>query len=155
MTSTIAHIVTYGSGRSGTENIHQGISDLTEMTSSHRFAARARDILHFLAAYWGVEVEWKDVDGRNPLALCRPQSTSSNYFCPNVGNVDMKSSFRTGTMAHGGEEDNPMFWPFPMQGRPFLGLGEELRRAGFEVLGQVTEVFHDRMMHGGVVGLEG
>jgi len=58
-------------------------------------------------------------------------------------------------MAHGGEEDNPMFWPFPMQGRPFLGLGEELRRAGFEVLGQVTEVFHDRMMHGGVVGLEG
>ncbi|OIW30481.1 hypothetical protein CONLIGDRAFT_574758 [Coniochaeta ligniaria NRRL 30616] len=30
------------------------------------------------------------------------------------------------------ESDNPLFWPFPMQGRPLLPTGDRLREAGFE-----------------------
>jgi hypothetical protein len=31
-------------------------------------------------------------------------------------------------------EDNPLFWPFPMQRRPLLPTGKELHEAGFELL---------------------
>lgn len=32
------------------------------------------------------------------------------------------------------ETDNPLFWPFPMQGRPIIASGDKLREAGFELL---------------------
>ncbi|KAB5546853.1 fungal-specific transcription factor domain-containing protein [Coniochaeta sp. 2T2.1] len=35
--------------------------------------------------------------------------------------------FREGT-------ENPLFWPFPMQGRPIIASGEKLREAGFEYI---------------------
>jgi hypothetical protein len=30
--------------------------------------------------------------------------------------------------------ENPIFWPFPMQGCPMLPTGDKLREAGFELL---------------------
>ena len=30
--------------------------------------------------------------------------------------------------------ENPLFWPFPMQGRPILPVGKELKEAGFEMI---------------------
>lgn len=32
------------------------------------------------------------------------------------------------------EPDNPLFWPFPMQGRPLIPSGDKLSQAGFEFL---------------------
>lgn len=32
------------------------------------------------------------------------------------------------------DDNNPLFWPFPMQGRPLLPVGKELHEAGFEML---------------------
>jgi hypothetical protein len=145
LTSTIGHVVTHGSGRSGAERIHQGISDLTEMTSSHLFAHRARDILQFLAAHWEVDVVWKDGQNRDYKKLCKPRSTSLNLFTPNIENLDMMSSFRLGSTAKGGaeEENNPLFWPFPMQGRPLLETREGmLGKTGFELLRDVFPEDH-------------
>ena len=131
LTSTIAHLVTHGSGLSGPQQLTQGIADLTEMTRSHGFAVHARDILVFLAAHWEVEVKWTDGEGRDHKALCRPRSMRTNQFCPNIENIDTKSTFRLRTEDEEDEEENPLFWPFPMQGRPLLGLGPLLREAGF------------------------
>jgi len=33
-----------------------------------------------------------------------------------------------------GALENPLFWPFPMQGRPMLPVGKELEEAGFEMI---------------------
>ncbi|KAB5581168.1 hypothetical protein GE09DRAFT_1085369, partial [Coniochaeta sp. 2T2.1] len=30
--------------------------------------------------------------------------------------------------------ENPLFWPFPTQGRPIIHSGDKLREAGFELL---------------------
>lgn len=137
LASTISHLVTHGSGATGPEHLHQGISDLSEMTSSHRFAMRARDILHFLAEHWEVEIVWTDGVGRDHKAACGPRSTSLNQFCPNIEDLDAKSSFRLGPRKEGEEakEGGDMFWPFPLQGRPLLGSGVVLlEEAGFRVL---------------------
>ncbi|KAI1391792.1 nitrogen assimilation transcription factor nirA [Hypoxylon trugodes] len=40
-----------------------------------------------------------------------------------------------GPMAHSAKSlENPLFWPFPMQGRPMLPEGKELEKAGFRPL---------------------
>lgn len=137
LTSTISHIVAFGSGHAGPERIHQGISDLTEMTGSHRFAARARDILRFLAAHWEVDVKLADSHGQDdPKTLSRPRSTSLNYFCPNIESLDMKSSFRLNTATPLRPEEDLLFWSFPLQGRPLMDLGSKLRESGFVYVGQ-------------------
>jgi hypothetical protein len=33
----------------------------------------------------------------------------------------------------GDVEENPLFWPFPLQGRPLLGVGDMLEKVGFAV----------------------
>ncbi|KAI1445488.1 fungal-specific transcription factor domain-containing protein [Annulohypoxylon stygium] len=52
---------------------------------------------------------------------------------------DPSPSFRprtgTGPMAHTAQSlENPLFWPFPMQGRPMLPEGKQLEEAGFRPL---------------------
>ncbi|KAF5490009.1 Nitrogen assimilation transcription factor nit-4 [Colletotrichum siamense] len=142
----------------GVEAIKQGIRDLEEMAPCHHFAEQALNILRYLAKKWGLEVDM----GSTPTSdaeyaqLARPYTSSLNFFAPNVLEDDficvwggglgsgeaMESKAAAGT---GSQEspsvsraaqimENPLFWPFPMQGRPMLPTGRELKEAGFERL---------------------
>ncbi|KAJ0279367.1 hypothetical protein COL940_006777 [Colletotrichum noveboracense] len=142
----------------GVEAIKQGIRDLEEMAPCHHFAEQALNILRYLAKKWGLEVDM----GSTPTSdaeyaqLARPYTSSLNFFTPNVLEDDficvwggglgsgeaMESKAAAGT---GSQEspsvsraaqimENPLFWPFPMQGRPMLPTGRELKEAGFERL---------------------
>jgi hypothetical protein len=130
MAASITHLVTLGTGRSGPENLQQGVADLKTMAACHGSASRARDILRFLAGHWKIEVTIEDEDGADLAMVCKPQTTSFNQFCPNIDSQDMKSTIKPVQS----EEENPLFWPFPMQGRPLLGTGDELKQAGFRTL---------------------
>ena len=133
LTSSITHLVTLGISGGGSENILQGISDLKVMTGCHGFAQRAREVLTFFADDWGIQVSKADDDDEEPGAkidpktLGRPRSASSNFFSPNV---DMKHII-DGIKSLERSYRNPLFWPFPLQGRPLLG---EVEEAGFQLL---------------------
>ncbi|KAH8884399.1 hypothetical protein GQ53DRAFT_399706 [Thozetella sp. PMI_491] len=144
------------------EAISQGIADLTEMAPCHHFAEQALNILRYLAKKWDIEVEIKRGTGDEGAVLdsddeddgtTRPVTSSLNFFAPNVQESDFISSFTTGAppdgsvgaesragVATGGLRsmgnamENPLFWPFPMQGRPLLPTGQMLKEAGFELL---------------------
>lgn len=142
LTSSITHLVTLGRSQTGSEKVHQGIADLRVMRSSHGFASRALDILRFLVVHWAIDHKFNDENTDDDydeeekkdehILRCKPSSTSLNQFCPNIGNADL--------LGHIGpvqsDDENPLFWPFPMQGRPMLGVSprEELEKAGFRVL---------------------
>lgn len=75
----------------------------------------------------------------------RPVTSSLNFFAPNVRQQDYISTFGSAMpapigsssppLARTGEAmENPLFWPFPMQGRPMLPMGDMLKEAGFELL---------------------
>jgi hypothetical protein len=130
LAASITHLVVFGTGRGGPEQLHQGIADLKTMAVCHGFATQARDILRFLADHWQVDVALDQSDGGDPEVACRPQSTSLNQFCPNIESIYMISRI-TPLQSH---EENPLFWPFPMQGRPLIGIGVELELAGFRSL---------------------
>ncbi|KAK2007595.1 fungal-specific transcription factor domain-containing protein [Colletotrichum eremochloae] len=140
------------------EAIKQGIRDLEEMAPCHHFAEQALNILRYLAKKWNLDV---DMGERSPTDaeyahLVRPYTSSLNFFAPNVieddficawgGSTD-EAEVPNSTTAMGakGTEpgkpsvsraakvlENPLFWPFPMQGRPMLPTGRELKEAGFE-----------------------
>ncbi|KAL0937828.1 nitrate assimilation regulatory protein [Colletotrichum truncatum] len=136
------------------EAIKQGIRDLEEMAPCHHFAEQALNILRYLANKWGMEVEM----GQTPRSdaeyahLVRPYTSSLNFFAPNVIEDDFicvwggggdESGASKAAMPSGGQGgepvsraarvmENPLFWPFPMQGRPMLPTGRELEEAGFE-----------------------
>lgn len=131
LTSSIAHLVTVGNSRGGPEHLRQGIADLKEMTGCHGFAARALDILRYLVFHWNVNISLDDegVGELDMKKLCRPSSTSLNQFCPNIASVDIVSAIGPAK-----NNDNPLFWPFPLQGRPLLGVGPLLEGAGFKLL---------------------
>jgi hypothetical protein len=130
-----------------TDAITQGIADLTEMAPCHHFAEQALNILRYLAKKWDIDV---GIDaGKLPLddydRLVKPYTSSLNFFAPNVqvddficnwgptqpvaGSGDMSVAQSAGDIL-----ENPLFWPFPMQGRPMLPTGKELEQAGFEKL---------------------
>ncbi|KAM0265349.1 hypothetical protein ACHAQJ_000190 [Trichoderma viride] len=129
------------------EALSQGIADLTEMAPCHHFAEQALNILRYLAKKWDIDV---NVDGDKVPPddadnLVRPYSSSLNFFAPNVQEsdfmcgwgpspemVDTLQAPSTKKSAEMGE--NPLFWPFPMQGRPILPTGKELEQAGFAIL---------------------
>jgi hypothetical protein len=134
LTSSIAHVVTLGTSRAGPELLHQGVQDLKEMRNCHGFAIRALDILHYLVRHWEVDqpidfLQDDTLQQRDFKTLCRPSSTSMNQFCPNIASVDIINGI--GPVAQG---ENPLFWPFPLQGRPLLDIGTKLEKAGFSVL---------------------
>jgi len=144
LTSSITHLVTLGTAGGGPSQVHQGISDLKVMSGCHGFSRRARDILIFLAHHWQVDVVInQEDDGKpdvvkvehnaekvDPKTLGRPRSTSTNLFAPNVQSEDMVNGIKPATMYQ-----SPLFWPFPMQGRPLLGTGEEMEKSGFRIMG--------------------
>ena len=75
------------------------------------------------------EVEGKEREGKSRKELCRAKSTSLNQFCPNIESVDVVNG-----IGRVGEGDNPLFWPFPLQGRPLLDVGSSLEKGGFKLL---------------------
>ncbi|KAF0642682.1 hypothetical protein FPSE5266_05593 [Fusarium pseudograminearum] len=130
------------------EAITQGISDLTEMAPCHQFAEQALNILRYLAVKWNIDVE-NNVDkltAEEYDRLVLPQTGSLNFFSPNMRHGDITcqwgtENFMPGTPKQspsvqkvGDSLENPLFWPFPMQGRPILPDGLELEHAGFSIL---------------------
>ncbi|KAK7428078.1 hypothetical protein QQZ08_005317 [Neonectria magnoliae] len=126
------------------DSIRQGIDDLTEMAPCHRFAEQALNILRHLAQKWDIDV---DINGDTLTPeeydrLVKPKTGSLNFFAPNMREADIMCQWGTGKTTAGGDEtpsvtktadsmENPLFWPFPMQGRPILPDGKELEDAGF------------------------
>ncbi|KAF4472821.1 hypothetical protein FALBO_279 [Fusarium albosuccineum] len=129
------------------ESITQGIQDLTEMAPCHHFAEQALNILRYLAQKWDIEV---GINGDKLSAeeydrLVKPHTGSLNFFAPSVREGDIMCHWGTGQFMAGGAEtqgvqktgdsmENPLFWPFPMQGRPILPSGKELEQAGFTLI---------------------
>ncbi|KAK3996365.1 fungal-specific transcription factor domain-containing protein [Cladorrhinum sp. PSN332] len=144
-----------------TDAISRGIADLTEMAPCHHFAEQALNILKYLAKKWNIDVEIKTAPGEGPppaepdrLAdTTRPLTNSLNFFAPNFDEADFDCAWpgKTGTgtgadtSSGSGSQppgaanadkimENPLFWPFPMQGRPMLASGKALEEAGFALL---------------------
>lgn len=142
-----------------TEALARGIADLTEMAPCHHFAEQALNILRFLAKKWNIDVDIKTTAGGElrEVALpdaeqaTRPVATSLNFFSPNFLVSDFNSTWGGSSTAAAGADtkagtrpsetaeladalENPLFWPFPMQGRPMLPVGKELKDAGFEMI---------------------
>ncbi|KAM0340761.1 hypothetical protein ACHAPU_010352 [Fusarium lateritium] len=131
------------------ETIIQGISDLTEMAPCHQFAEQALNILRYLAAKWDI-----DVENNNPEKLSAeeydrlvlPHTGGLNFFSPNLREGDITCQWGTGPFMAAATErpasvqnagdslENPLFWPFPMQGRPIFPDGIELEHAGFAII---------------------
>lgn len=147
-----------------TEAISRGIADLTEMAPCHFFAEQALNILRFLAKKWNIDVDinqpaedgqpQKERTGPEKVDYnqsTRPVTSSFNFFAPNVTDADFNCSWGESAKAGLGADsqtgprpdnlaqmtnalENPLFWPFPMQGRPMLPTGPELEKAGFELI---------------------
>ncbi|KAF7549411.1 hypothetical protein G7Z17_g6398 [Cylindrodendrum hubeiense] len=128
------------------EAIRQGIADLTEMAPCHHFAEQALNILRYLAQKWDIEVDIKGdtLTQEEYDRLVKPNTGSLNFFAPNLREGDILCNWGTGKVLAGGDEtpsvpktadsmENPLFWPFPMQGRPILPSGKELEEAGFAI----------------------
>lgn len=129
--------------------ISRGIADLTEMAPCHYFAEQALNILRYLAKKWDIDVKIsEDVkriarDELDPDRDVRPMSSSLNFFVPNIEEQDFICTWGAGQSQTSGLEaittaantaENPLFWPFPLQGRPILAAGDLLHEAGFELL---------------------
>ncbi|KAM3521682.1 hypothetical protein NHJ13051_006099 [Beauveria bassiana] len=135
------------------DSLAQGIADLAEMAPCHHFAEQALNILRFLAKKWNIEVEFGSSNKPVPddyEKLLKPYTSSLNFFAPNftaedficrwgkasiVADPNLPSpSQGTGLQAAVDNIENPLFWPFPMQGRPMLPTGQELEQAGFAMI---------------------
>lgn len=134
LTSSITHLIGYGNSKVGhgnskvgPEKLQQGIKDLREMTHCHGFADRALDIIHFLVRHWDIRDISENIKVEES-EICQPISTSLNLFCPNVSSPDIITGL--GPAEPGA---NPLFWPFPLQGRPLLNLLPQLEDSGFKI----------------------
>ncbi|KIL86066.1 hypothetical protein FAVG1_10460 [Fusarium avenaceum] len=130
------------------ESITQGISDLTEMAPCHQFAEQALNILRYLAAKWDIDVENNadKLSAEEYDRLVLPHTGGLNFFSPNLREGDVTCQWGSGSFMAaatdqpasaqkaGDSMENPLFWPFPMQGRPILPDGLELEHAGFAVI---------------------
>ncbi|KAJ2903912.1 hypothetical protein MKZ38_009147 [Zalerion maritima] len=124
------------------ESINQGIADLTEMAPCHHFAEQALNILCYLAKKWHIDVEINVVRPEDHDRSVRPYTSSLNLFTPNVAESDFTCSWGGGGGGVSGgpvaqsaaSRENPLFWPFPLQGRPMLPSGRMLEDAGFEII---------------------
>lgn len=139
--------------------IRQGIADLTEMAPCHHFAQQALNILRYLVKKWNLDIDTgrnSDVKAEEDKGkekgteadvdnLVKANTHSLNFFAPNVQIEDIICVWGTGkgtviprsqdvNERKGNPKDNPLFWPFPFQGRPMLPSGKELEEAGFVLL---------------------
>jgi hypothetical protein len=130
------------------ESLTQGIADLAEMAPCHHFAEQALNILRYLAKKWNIDVDIKNEEvppSEDFDNIVKPYTNSLNFFAPNVHEQDFICDWgivgvpaapddRTVAKKTGDNMDNPLFWPFPMQGRPILPSGKALEQAGFSML---------------------
>ena len=135
------------------DSLAQGIADLAEMAPCHHFAEQALNILRYLAKKWNIDVEFGGNNKPVPddyEKLLKPYTSSLNFFAPNFSTDDFICRWGTasiiadpnitapgqgtGLQAAAANIENPLFWPFPMQGRPMLPTGQELEQAGFAML---------------------
>ncbi|KAI1436456.1 fungal-specific transcription factor domain-containing protein [Xylaria sp. CBS 124048] len=144
--------------------IKQSISYLAEMAPCHHFAEKALHILRFMAMQWNIDVDVPCQGAREDFEkIVRPSTDSLNFFVPNVSAEDFMRAVSTGpsqhedviemagsskrnsetkssSLTHCGARasengrENPLFWPFPQQGRPILAEGSHLEEAGFVLL---------------------
>ncbi|KAL3417145.1 fungal specific transcription factor [Phlyctema vagabunda] len=128
LTASLTHLVAVGKEEASIEKLEQTIADLEEIKPCHRFAARSLDILRFFIYEWKIDIPL-DLDEETLKKMCRVLPTSTNQFCPNISQHDMMKGIGQPTSP----DENPLFWPFPMQGRPMMGVGDALGPAGFEV----------------------
>lgn len=131
LTSSIAHAVTMGLDDTGPAALERGVRYLKEMTGCHGFAKRGLDILYYFIGHWKIDFQLEDSPGRSEdyKEVCKPKSTSMNLFCPNIASVDAINGISRVKMG-----ENPIFWAYPLQGRPLLDVGENLEGAGFRLL---------------------
>lgn len=132
--SSITHVVSVGNAHSGPELLHSAVADLRQMSSCHGFAVRALNIIRFLVAHWNIQYEMQDGEDeekKDAEDICKSSSLSMNFFCPNIATSDIVNSI--GPVAEGA---TPLFWPFPLQGRPLLESGSALEEAGFKILSE-------------------
>ncbi|RDW66969.1 hypothetical protein BP5796_09718 [Coleophoma crateriformis] len=164
LTSSITHLVSLGNEGCDPDKFLQTLADLRDMKGCHGFATRAYNIIRFLIHHWNVPIDVSaiaDTDIKTDIMqisdssenpedpvkiklddqtavdvrdLCRPSPTSANLFCPNMQVTD----WSTGIGPVQSEDENPLFWPFPMQGKPMFGMGVMLATAGFAVLGSIS-----------------
>jgi hypothetical protein len=128
LSSSISHIVTYENSPKRSQQLLQGIADLKQMTRCHRFANRALSILYFLIHHWQINIKLEDQGEIDYENICQPHSTSFDLFSPYIADIDMISGIGPAE-----KPGNPLFWPFPMQGRPLLNI-DATESAGFRVL---------------------
>lgn len=133
LTSSIAQLVTMRSSRSGPEALRQGIDDLEEMTKCHTISVRALHILRFLIDHWKVDGmdKQEEAEMQKVRLMCRPRSQSLNQFCPHIEAPDVTNALKN--------DENPLFWPFPLQGRPLLNINK-LEDCGFMLSEGLTGV---------------
>lgn len=91
------------------------------------------------ASRWSKRTKTKD-----PNYGTRPATNSLNFFAPDMSENDFISTWGNpaseaapaspAVVKSGDSMENPLFWPFPMQGRPILPTGEALAEAGFELI---------------------
>lgn len=95
---------------------------------------------------------------KDPNYGTRPATNSLNFFAPNMNENDFVSTWGNSVsmpgeaapaspaVARSGDSmENPLFWPFPMQGRPILPTGDALEEAGFELI-QAGDQWGDQEM---------
>ncbi|KAK4156801.1 fungal-specific transcription factor domain-containing protein [Chaetomidium leptoderma] len=122
-----------------------------------RFLAKKWDIDVEIRATAGAEARLVALPSVDQAT--RPVTNSLNFFSPNFMESDFTSAWGGGGGGGGGTSsgagadtkvsstrpdggaaemaealENPLFWPFPMQGRPMLPVGRDLEEAGFELI---------------------
>lgn len=103
------------------------------MRECHGFAKRSLHIIRCLAKKWDIKVDNESGDEADLEDLCKPSAASMNLFCPNI---DSASIANIKPNENGGA--NPLFAPFPMQGKPLIAV-RDLARDGFELFEKATD----------------
>ena len=111
--------------------LRQGVDCLKEMAGCHGFATRALGILRYLVGHWKLEfsIDEESQSISDYKFAGRPSVASMDQFCLNIENLDMKCH-----LGPAGENENPLFWTFPLQGMPLLDVGPRLASLGFTIL---------------------
>lgn len=116
---------------SNKDQLAQNISDLKEMSSRHGIAARGLDILRFLAQLWKVDGIFHDThEGISLQNHSHPSFILMGELSPLTGSVSMMHNI----VPWPSPAENPLYAPFPIQGRPSVALGSELEEDGFALV---------------------
>jgi hypothetical protein len=131
LTSSIIHLVAAKGSSDGVQQIKRGYSDLKSMEECHGFAKLALQVMRSLARTWEIDLEHNkdDEEGKEDEEsnICKPSTSSLNLFCPIIDSSFVTNISLTDT------SKNPLFAPFPMQGKPLLMTGPEMGENGFAV----------------------